>query len=57
MIRFLIRSALLVSALFSMGCATDRPKDASQNHVSTIPWNRPEKWENQSGIGGMLGTQ
>ena len=34
------------------GCATDKPDDP--NRVSTIPWNRPERWESQGPLGGMM---
>lgn len=33
-------------------CASDVPEDP--NRVSTIPWNRPEKWEGQGPMGGMM---
>ena len=33
-------------------CASDKPDDP--NRVSTIPWNRPEKWEGQGPMGGMM---
>lgn len=33
------------------GCASDQPKDPDR--VSTIPWNRPEKWEGQGALGGF----
>ncbi|MGB8353584.1 MAG: hypothetical protein WCD79_06840 [Chthoniobacteraceae bacterium] len=34
-----------------------KASDDNQN-VSTIPWNRQEKWENGSSLpGGMIGTQ
>lgn len=29
-------------------------QDDDPNHVSTIPWNRPEKWEGQGALGGMV---
>jgi hypothetical protein len=32
-------------------CASDEPEDP--NRVSTIPWNRPEKWEGQGPLGGI----
>ena len=37
------------------GCETTAPpaSEASQRGLSTIPWNRPAKWEG----GGMLGSQ
>jgi len=52
---------LLISAaaLLLPSCASDseQKKDDSSN-VSSIPWNRPEKWENGSSLpGGMMGTQ
>ncbi|MGA1129370.1 MAG: hypothetical protein ACO3XN_04800 [Chthoniobacterales bacterium] len=37
------------------GCETTAPppSEASQRGLSTLPWNRPAKWEG----GGMLGSQ
>ena len=37
------------------GCETTAPppSEASQRGLSTIPWNRPAKWEG----GGVLGSQ
>ena len=32
-------------------CAETQPADP--NRVSTIPWNRPEKWEGQGPLGGF----
>ena len=44
--------ALLLGTLgFLPGCADDQPKDP--NRVSSIPWNRPEKWEGQGTMGGF----
>lgn len=31
------------------GCATSN----NDNKVSTIPWNRPQSWEGNTGFGGM----
>ena len=45
-------AALAISALALPGCATDREEDPNQ--VSTIPWNRPERWESQGPLGGMM---
>lgn len=43
----------LTGLLFSLcGCAETEPQDP--NRVSTIPWNRPEKWEGQGPMGGFL---
>ena len=33
-------------------CAHDE-QPADPNRVSTIPWNRPEKWEGQGPLGGF----
>ncbi|MDB6155073.1 MAG: hypothetical protein JWL90_3526 [Chthoniobacteraceae bacterium] len=33
------------------GCASTEPEDP--NRVSSIPWNRPQKWEGQGALGGM----
>ena len=48
----------LVALLFLAGmlillpsCAETQPQDP--NRVSTIPWNRPEKWEGQGPLGGF----
>jgi len=42
---------LLVSLGFS-GC-TSAPKDEEGNEkISTLPWNRPEKWERTAPVGG-----
>ena len=43
--------AAIVFVLLS-ACASDQPEDP--NRVSTIPWNRPEKWEGQGPMGGMM---
>jgi len=46
----------VAAAIFMASCTSDQPEDP--NHVSTIPWNRPEKWEGQGAMGGMMpGTQ
>jgi hypothetical protein len=37
------------------GCASD-PNPSADDRVSTIPWNRPERWEGQGALGGF-GTQ
>jgi len=35
------------------GCASSQ-QPADPNKVSSIPWARPEKWENGSPLGSML---
>jgi hypothetical protein len=47
---------LLASACFGLsGCSNSEPEDP--NRVSTIPWNKPERWEGQGPLGSMLGGQ
>ena len=50
---FLLAAA---AAALMASCTSDQPDDP--NNVSTIPWNRPEKWEGQGPMGSMMpGTQ
>lgn len=44
---------LLVAPMLALlpSCAQQGEEDP--NRVSTIPWNRPEKWEGQGPLGGM----
>ena len=44
------------AALLTSGCASDTPKTGDTAHVSNIPWNRPERWEGQGALGGMLNS-
>jgi hypothetical protein len=37
------------------GCASSEEEDP--NRVSTIPWNRPERWESQGPLGGMMNPE
>jgi hypothetical protein len=39
--------------LCGTGCASDDEKK-DPDRISTIPWNRPEKWESQGPLGSML---
>jgi hypothetical protein len=43
----------VVAALFS-SCADTGSKERSEDRVSTIPWNRPEKWEGAGALGGFM---
>ena len=44
---------LLGIALGLGGCASsDQAKDP--DHVTSIPWNRPERWEGQGPFGGLM---
>ncbi len=46
---------LVVAGIFLPGCASTEPEDP--NRVSTIPWNRPERWEGQGPLGGFSPNQ
>jgi hypothetical protein len=50
--RILAFAALLLTAGLG-GCASQTEDD----RVSTIPWNRPESWEGQGPLGGMMNQQ
>ena len=45
--------ACLVLAVLSVVLASCAEHESDPNRVSTIPWNRPEKWEGQGPLGGM----
>ncbi len=51
MARFFALLFLALTLLAASGCATSQSEDP--NRVSTIPWNRPEKWEGQGALGGF----
>ena len=53
MFRLLLLSVVLGAGLLS-GCATTSNSD---EQVSSIPWNRPERWEGGGPLGGMMNTQ
>jgi hypothetical protein len=55
-LRVLCLLGIAAAALLLAGCAKDEPKPDSER-VSTIPWNRPEKWEGQGMLGGFQGSQ
>ena len=51
--RRLLAILLFMSGVFTLGgCASSESDDP--NRVSTIPWNRPERWESQGPLGGMM---
>ena len=51
MMRILGFIALAAVAILLPSCASEQD---DPNRVSTIPWNRPEKWEGQGPLGGMM---
>jgi hypothetical protein len=50
--------ALLFAAVLLAGCATPpaEEKPAHRSGVSTIPWNRPAKWEGPGTLGSQMGA-
>lgn len=50
--RILVLLLAAATSVIFASCASDQPEDP--NRVSTIPWNRPEKWEGQGPLGGMM---
>ena len=58
MARLLSLLVLVAVMAFLPGCATTDPANSGDsNRVSNIPWNRPEKWESQGPMGGMMNTR
>lgn len=60
MTRHLCFLLLLAAAAISLSsCSDTQSPDVTNNTgVSTIPWNRPEKWENGSQLpGGLSGSR
>jgi hypothetical protein len=45
--------ACLILAALSVLLPSCANKEEDPDRVSTIPWNRPEKWEGQGPLGGM----
>lgn len=59
MMRKLCLLLLTAAAMISFSsCADTDPKPDNNTGVSTIPWDRPEKWENGSSLpGGFEGSR
>jgi hypothetical protein len=52
----IVALVLLAAGVLALtGCASSEPEDP--NRVSTIPWNRPERWESQGPLGGMMNPE
>lgn len=45
-----------ITALPLAGCQTAPETEASRRGVSTIPWNRPAKWEGGGPLGSQMGA-
>ncbi len=52
----LVLLAGLISSALLTGCETPPEKPASRPGVSTIPWNRPAKWEGPGSLGSQMGA-
>ena len=44
---------LIAGSCIVAGCSSTKEED-DPTRVSTIPWNRPEQWESQGPLGGMM---
>jgi len=54
-IKRLLNSLLLAAAFILLpGCAATDDSPESQHAGSSIPWNRPEKWEGPGVMGSMM---
>lgn len=53
-IKLLKTSTLLLALIFCAGCASDGGASNSENASSSLPWNRPEKWEGPGVVGSMM---
>lgn len=51
---FVAMSALLLG---SCSDTSETKQNSSNSQVSSIPWNRPEKWEGTGMLPGGMGTQ
>ena len=51
--RALVLFALLGLLISLGGCASTEPKKDPDN-VTTIPWNKPERWEGSGPFGSMM---
>jgi len=49
---------LALTAALLAGCETTAPppSQASERGLSTIPWNRPAKWEGGGALGSQMGA-
>jgi len=54
--RILSLILLAATAVILSGCASTSDTSAD-DRVSNIPWNRPEQWEGQGPMGGMMNTR
>ena len=57
MVRNIASLLLIAFCLALVSCADPAPTNNQPGQVSTIPWNRPEKWEGTGMMPGMVGTR
>lgn len=57
MLRFICVFWAAHFALLLGGCASshNKPRRVTDENVSQLPWNRPERWESGGMMGGMMG--
>jgi len=49
---------LIAAAAIVTGCASSSPEDStSSEEISQLPWSRPQSWEGQGMLGGMVPNQ
>jgi hypothetical protein len=46
--------SLLLGLLFSLGGCASTEEKKDPNQVTTIPWNKPERWEGTGPFGSMM---
>ncbi len=54
--RVIVLLGLVAITSVISGCASSEQEE-DPNRVSTIPWNRPEQWESQGPLGGMMNPE
>jgi hypothetical protein len=53
-LRAAVLAAVAASALVLGGCASNRDGSSGSDEVSQLPWSRPQSWEGQGMLGGMM---
>jgi hypothetical protein len=53
MIRFLFALIVIATPLLLSSCADTQDQTSTEQNTSSIPWNRPEKWEGQGMMPGF----
>jgi hypothetical protein len=46
-------ACLLLTGILA-GCATSEQSATENRKVSTTPWNKPQSWEGQGQLGGLM---